>query len=207
MRARHLPGVLLLLVTACKGECELDAASRVEVQPGERPEVDVEVEPNVEVEVEREVEVEVEVQRTVCDELDFVIERIVRVPPNFSFNSVPVERVSLRVTNHGSRAAELRGGSDARFLDERRTVIDADLHGSEWFMSRTVPARGAVVVEIVVAEGMGKALRTVEAQASPEDDPFTRCTVTDDLKRERVRGGGPPAAEGEPGPEPGAVEL
>jgi hypothetical protein len=178
---RDLACLLLLLGAACQTQCELDAASKLHVQTDRLPQVDVKVDPRVDVEVERTVEVEVE--RTVCDELDFAVERIVRVPPNPPFHSEPTERVSLRITNHGPTAVKLKSGTDALFLDERRTVLHADLHGSEWFMPLGVPAKGAVVVEIVVPEDAGKAMRTVETKATPDGQPFSECSVVDDLRR------------------------
>ena len=125
--------------------------------------------------------VEVEVEPTVCDAIDLEIERIVLVPADPPFHDVPRERVSIRGANGGEQTVELDSATEAVFLDARRTVVAADLHQSEWFMPLTVPAKGAVVVQIIVPEGGGKALRMVEVEASPASDPFTDCKVTDDL--------------------------
>lgn len=165
----------LLLAPACDLQCKL------------------EVDGSPEVEVERTVEVEVEVERTVCDALDFEVVRIVRVPPEPPFHDDPRERVSLRITNHGAEAVKLHSGTDAVFLDERRTVVEANLHQSEWFMPRVLPANSAVVVEIVVPEHAGKALRSVEAKAEPEDRPFSECKVVDDLLSTKPAEAKPPA--------------
>jgi hypothetical protein len=129
----------------------------------------------------REVEVEVEVERTVCESIDLEIEKIVLVAPNPPFHDHPIERVSIRISNGADVAVELDSGTRATFLDERRTVVGADLHQSDWFMPLTLPAKAAKVVDIVVPEGKGKALRTVEVEASPEDQPFTDCKVVDGL--------------------------
>lgn len=129
----------------------------------------------------REIEVEVEVERTVCESIDLEIEKIVLVPPNPPFHDHPIERVSIRISNGADVAVELDGGTRATFLDERRTVVDADLHQSDWFMPLTLPAKTAKVVDLVVPEGKGKALRTVEVEASPEDQPFSDCKVVDGL--------------------------
>lgn len=191
MRTR-VPLLLLVLSLGacdlrCRGQSELDVAVDAHSKP--------EVNGGAEVEVQRDGKtilegklpgapkrtVEVEVEPTPCDALDLELERIVRVPADPPFHDVPRERVSIRITNGADAAVELDSGTRAVFLDERRTVIKADLHDSDWFMPLTVPARGAVVVEIVVPEGGGKALRMVEVEASPAADPFKGCKVTDDL--------------------------
>jgi hypothetical protein len=203
MLARRCLPFVLLLTPACQAQCEVDAASKVAVSADRLPQAEVRVDPRVH--VERDVEVEVEVERTVCSELDLAVEKIVLLPPDPPFHDHPRERVSLRITNHGARAVELGSGTRAVFLDERRTVVDADVHDGGWFMPRVVPAKSAVVVQIVVAEGAGKALRTVEAEATPAGQPFSECKVVDDLRRARVPAGAEPSAEGEPPAE--ALEL
>lgn len=148
--------------------------------------------------------VEVEVEPTVCDALDLEVERIVLIPADPPFHDVPRERVSIRITNGAEQAVELDSGTDATFLDERRTLVQADLHQSEWFMPLTLPAKSAMVVQIIVPEGGGKALRTVEIEASPAADPFTDCKVTDDLLEPTAPA---PAAPTEPAPtEPAPTE-
>lgn len=202
MLVRHCLPCLLLLVPACQAQCEVDAQSKVEVAADRLPTVDVKVDPDVR--IDRVGEVEVEVEPTVCDALDFEVVKIVLVPANPPFHDRPIERVSLRITNLGAAAVELGSGTGAVFLDERRTVIDADMHESEWFMSRTLPGKAAVVVDIVVPEGAGKALRTVEAEAEPEDQPFSECKVVDDLKSAKAPAIEPPA---EPKPPAEAIDL
>lgn len=187
--------VPLLLVVLSLGACDLRCHGQSEVDVAVDTRSKPEVKGGVEVEVERDgktiVEgklpgepkrtVEVEVEPTICDALDLELERIVLVPADPPFHDVPRERVSIRITNGADAAVELDSGTQVVFLDERRTVIKADLHDSDWFMPLTVPARGAVVVQLVVPEGSGKALRMVEVGASPAADPFTDCKVTDDL--------------------------
>lgn len=199
MLARRCLPCLLLLAPACQAQCEVDAQSKVEVGADRLPDVDVKVDPDVR--IEREVGVEVEVEPTVCDALDFEVVKIVLVPANPPFHDRPLERVSLRITNHGAAAVKLGSGNRAVFLDERRTVVDADMFQSEWFMPRTLPGKAAVIVDIVVPEGAGKALRTVEAEAEPEDQPFAECKVVDDLRSARAPAEPPPPAV-EPPAEP-----
>lgn len=200
MLARRCLPYLLLLTPACQAQCEVDAASKVEVEADRLPKVEVKVDPEVHVERtgEREIEVEVEVERTICDGLDFVIERIVLLPADPPFHDHPRERVSLRITNHGATAVELGSGTKAVFLDERRTVVEADVHEGGWFMPRAVPATSAVVVQIEVPEGAGKALRTVEAEAAPEGQPFSDCKVVDDLRSAKAPAGAVAPSKGEP---------
>jgi hypothetical protein len=186
----------LLLSAACDLQCNCDAQSSSSIQVGvggDRKTGD-ETKVEVEVEVERKA-VEVEVERTICDELDFEIEKIVLVPANPPFHHDPVERVSIRITNGASEAVELSSGTQATFLDERRTVVKADLHQSDWFMPQTLPAKSAVVVQIVVPQHAGKALRSVEVEAEPADRPFSECKVVDDLLAETPPKAGPAEAE------------
>lgn len=185
---RGLP-FLLLLTPACQAQCGVEAASKVEVAADRLPKVEVKVDPEVHVERTGEREVEVEVEPTVCDALDFEVERIVLVPADPPFHDHPRERVSLRITNHGATAVELGSGTEAVFLDERRTVVDADVHEGGWFMPRVVPATSTVVVQVEVPEGAGKALRTVEAEAAPEGQPFSDCKVVDDLRSAKAPAG------------------
>ncbi len=157
----------MLLLPACDVQCKLD--------------LDGAAESKAERKSKSGSEVEVEVLRTVCDELDFEVVRIVREPADPPFHVRPIERVSLRITNDAPEAVELRSGTGATFLDERRTIIHAELHQSEWFMPLHLPAKSAVVVEIAVPEGAGKALRTIETRAEPAERPFSECTAVDDL--------------------------
>jgi hypothetical protein len=170
---------LVLLAAACDLQCSCEAQNQTSIKVGVEGEPKVEVDGSVDVDVERRVAVEVE--RTVCDELDFEVVKIVREPPEPPFHDDPLERVSLRITNHGAEAVKLHSGTKAIFLDDRRTIVEADIHQSEWFMPRVLPAKSSVVVEIVVPEHAGKALRSVEAKAEPEDRPFSECKVVDDL--------------------------
>jgi hypothetical protein len=171
----------------CRGESELGIAVESDSKPQVKGGVGVEVQRDGKTIAEATLPgeprrtVEVEVQRTVCDALDLELERIVLVPADPPFHDVPRERVSIRITNGAERAVELDSGTDAAFLDERRTLVKADLHQSDWFMPLTLPAKSAAVVQIFVPEGAGKALRMVEVEASPADDPFSDCKVSDDL--------------------------
>jgi len=175
----------MLSAAACDLRCSSESQVAVTVEDGRKPvvtgdgKVDATAKAGSEAEPKRTVEVEVE--PTVCDAIDLELERIVLVPADPPFNDVPRERVSIRITNGADQAVELDSGTDATFLDERRTLVKAELHQSEWFMPLTLPAKSATVVQIVVAEGAGKALRTVEVEASPAADPFTDCKISDDL--------------------------
>jgi hypothetical protein len=191
VRARKGLLSLLLLAAACDLQCTCESQNQTSIKVGVEGEPKVEVDGSAQVDVERRVEVEVE--RTVCDELDFEVVKIVRVAPNPPFHDEPLERVSLRITNRGAEAVKLHSGTDAIFLDDRRTVVGADVHQSEWFMPRLLPAKSAVVVDIVVPEHTGKALRSVEAKAEPEDRPFSECKVVDDLLTTKPGAGKPPA--------------
>jgi hypothetical protein len=191
VRAREPLLLLVLSIGACDLRCRGESEVGIAVDEGSKPEV----KGGAEVEVKRDGEtiaeaklpgepkrtVEVEVEPTVCDAIDLELERIVLVPADPPFHDVPRERVSIRITNGGDAAVELDSGTDASFLDERRTLVKADLHQSDWFMPLTLPAKSAVVVQLVVPEGGGKALRTVEVEASPAADPFSDCKVSDDL--------------------------
>ena len=185
----HARGVLLgslLLSAACDLQCNCDAQSsssiQVGLEDGRKGEGDRKAGGEAKVEVEGELEpVEVEVEPTVCDTLDFEVEKIVLVPANPPFHADPIERVSIRITNGASEAVELGSGTQATFLDERRTLVKADLHQSDWFMPLTLPAKSSVVVQIVVPQHAGKALRSVEVEAEPADQPFSECKVVDDL--------------------------
>lgn len=182
----------MLSAAACDLRCSGESQVAVTVEEGSKPVVTIdgkvdanrgkaggEAKAGGETEAKRTVEVEVE--PTVCDAIDLEIERIVLVPADPPFHDVPRERVSIRITNGADQAVELNSGTDATFLDERRTLVKADLHQSDWFMPLTLPAKSATVVQIIVPEGGGKALRTVEIEASPAADPFTDCKVSDDL--------------------------
>jgi len=146
--------------------------------------------------------VEVEVEPTVCDGIELELEKIVLVPADPPFHTEPYERVSLRVSNDTDVAVTLDSGTEATFLDERRTVIKADLHQSDWFMPLRVPAKSAVVVQIVVPQDSGKALRTVEVEASPADEPFSDCKLVDGLLEAKPGAAAEvaPAAPVAPGP-------
>jgi hypothetical protein len=178
----------LLLPAACDLQCSCDAQSSSSIQVGLEGERKVEV-----VEVERKLEVEIE--RTICDDLGLEVEKIVLVPANPPFHADPIERVSIRITNGGAEAVEVSSGTQATFLDERRTIIEADLHQSEWFMPLTLPAKSSVVVQIVVPQHAGKALRSVEVEAEPADRPFSECKVVDDLLEAMPAAVGPAEAE------------
>lgn len=186
MRTRDALLVSVLSAAACDLRCSGESQVAVTVEEGSKPVVTIDgkVDANRgkaggEAKAKRTVEVEVE--PTVCDAIDLELERIVLVPADPPFHDVPRERVSIRITNGADQAVELDSGTDATFLDERRTLVKADLHQSEWFMPLTLPAKSATVVQIIVPEGGGKALRTVEIEASPAADPFTDCKVSDDL--------------------------
>jgi hypothetical protein len=199
VRTRDVLLLSVLSAAACDLRCSGESQVAVAVDEGSKPVVTIDgkVDANAkagseakagsdtkagsEVGAEAKRTVEVEVEPTVCDAIDLEIERIVLVPADPPFNDVPRERVSIRITNGADRAVELDSGTDATFLDERRTLVKADLHQSEWFMPLTLPAKSATVVQIMVPEGGGKALRTVEVEASPAADPFTDCKVSDDL--------------------------
>lgn len=174
----------MLSAAACDLRCSGESQVAVSVDEGSKPVVtiDGQVDANTKAgEAKAKRTVEVEVEPTVCDAIDLELERIVLVPADPPFNDVPRERVSIRITNGAEQAVKLDSGTDATFLDERRTIIEAELHQSDWFMPLTLPAKSAAVVQIVVAEGAGKALRTVEVEASPVADPFTDCRVVDEL--------------------------
>jgi hypothetical protein len=184
VRTRSVLLGLLLSTAACDLQCRLDSEHSTELEiaveskaEGERK---VEVEARAEVEVERRA-VAVEVERTVCDELDFEVERIVLVPADPPFHDHPSERVSIRITNNAAQAVKVDSGIEATFLDDRRTVVAADLHQSDWFMPLRLPANSAAVVQILVPQHAGTALRSVEVEAEPEDRPFSECKVVDDL--------------------------
>jgi hypothetical protein len=193
VRARSVLLCSLLSTTACDLQCnvdvenppkiEIDVNAKGDTKAESKTDADAKAETKADAKTEavREVEVEVEVERTVCESIDLEIEKIVLVAPNPPFHDHPIERVSIRISNGADVAVELDSGTRATFLDERRTVVGADLHQSDWFMPLTLPAKAAKVVDIVVPEGKGKALRTVEVEASPEDQPFTDCKVVDGL--------------------------
>lgn len=189
VRTREALFVPLLALGACDLRCS--GASQVAIGvDGRKP-----VEGSAELEVKRDGKiiaevrlpgepgrtVEVEVERTVCDAIELELERIVLIPADPPFHDVPRERVFIRITNGADAAVRLDSGTDAAFLDERRALVTADLHSSDWFMPLELPARSAAVVQIIVPEGAGKTLRSVEVEASPAADPLTDCKVSDDL--------------------------
>ena len=185
VRARSALLCSLLSIAACDLQCNVDVENppKLEIDVNAKSDAKAETKGDTKTEAVREVEVEVEVEveRTVCESIELEIEKIVLVPPNPPFHDHPIERVSIRISNGADVAVELDSGTRASFLDERRTIVGADLHQSDWFMPLTLPAKTAKVVDIVVPEGKGKALRTVEVDASPEDQPFTDCKVVDGL--------------------------
>ena len=189
VHARSVLFGLLLSTAACDLQCNVEPRVDIDVNAkGERKgdakadaKTDAKGDAKAETKSEAVREIEVEVERTVCESIDLEIERIVLVPPNPPFHDHPIERVSIRIRNEADVAVELDSATRASFLDERRTVVDADLHQSDWFMPLTLPAKTAKVVDLVVPEGKGKALRTVEVEASPEDQPFSDCKVVDGL--------------------------
>lgn len=185
VRTREALLVSVLSAAACDLRCSGESQVAVTVEDGKKPVVTVDGKVDADRKVGSEVEakrtVEVEVEPTVCDAIDLELERIVLVPADPPFHDVARERVSIRITNGAAQAVELDSGTDATFLDERRTIVKADLHQSDWFMPLTLPAKSATVVQIIVPEGGGKALRTVEIEASPAADPFTDCKVSDHL--------------------------
>lgn len=185
MRARSALLGLLLSTAACDLQCNVDVENPPKLEIDVNAKGDAKAEPKGDAKAETKTEavreIEVEVERTVCESIDLEIEKIVLVPPNPPFHDHPIERVSIRISNGADVAVELDSGTRATFLDETRTVVDADLHQSDWFMPLTLPAKTAKVVDLVVPEGKGKALRTVEVEASPEDQPFTDCKVVDEL--------------------------
>jgi hypothetical protein len=97
---------------------------------------------------------------------------------------------------------EVSSGTEASFLDERRTLVKADFHQSDWFMPLTLPAKSSVVVQILVPQYAGKALRSVEVEAEPADRSFSECKVVDDLLETTPAAGEPAEAEPTPGSEP-----
>lgn len=181
MHARSVLLGLLLSTAACDLQCNVEP--RVDIDVNAKGEAKPDAKPDAKSETKTEAvrEIEVEVERTVCMSIDLEIEKIVLVPPNPPFHDHPIERVSIRIRNDADQAVKLDSGTRASFLDERRTIVGADLHQSDWFMPLTLPAKTAKVVDIVVPEGAGKALRTVEVGASPEDQPFSDCKVVDGL--------------------------
>jgi hypothetical protein len=191
VRARSALLGLLLSTAACDLQCNVDVENPPKLEIDVSAKGDAKAQPETKAKTEGEAkaetkteavrEVEVEVEPTVCDAIDLELERIVLVPANPPFHDRPLERVSIRISNGADVAVELDSGTDASFLDDRRTLVKADLHQSDWFMPLTLPAKTAKVVEIMVPEGAGKALRTVEVEASPEDQPFSDCKVVDDL--------------------------
>lgn len=177
MRTRGALLLLVLSAAACDLRCSGESQVAVSVDEGSKPVVTI----DGQVDATAKRTVEVEVEPTVCDAIDLELERIVLVPADPPFNDVPRERVSIRITNGAEQAVRLDSGTDAIFLDERRTLVKAELHQSDWFMPLTLPAKSATVVQIIVPEGGGKALRTVEIEASPVSDPFTDCKAVDEL--------------------------